>query len=116
MNGRVVWATTHAEADMANNANKPAGASAHTKGTGKMEAVRQALAHFGNDAKPLAIRPWIKLQFDIELSNDQISNYKSDIRKKAAKRQALKAKKPTPSKAVPKKPAAPRPSTQQAAA
>src|SRR5215470_18060960 len=89
------------------------GATAPKKGISKMEAVRQALGHFGNDAKPLEMRPWIKQQFGINMSTDHISTYKGDIRRKA--------KAPTPAASAAKKPAGPKvapkkPSVQHAAA
>src|SRR3954454_14199016 len=93
-----------------------AGETAPKKGISQTEAVRQALAHFGSEGKPLEMRPWIKQQFGIDMSNDRISNYKSDIRKKANKAKAPTAKKPAASKPGPKKPAAPSPQAQQAAA
>src|SRR2546429_2236661 len=87
-----------------------AGATTPTKGVSMMEAVRQALAHFGTDAKPLEMRPWIKQQFGIDLSTDRISNYKSDIRKKTAKAKAPASKSsaqtPKPASPTPRKPAA----------
>src|SRR4051794_3630309 len=104
-----------------------AGASAPSKGINKMEAVRRALAHFGDDALPLTMQPWIKQQFGIDMSTDHISTCKGDIKKKAGQAKAPApaakaaatsspvtpkpatpaAKKPAPSKAAPKKPTAP---------
>src|SRR5262245_1366616 len=115
---------------MADTANSQAG-TALKKGITKTEAVRRALVHFGSDAKPAEIRPWLLQQFGIDMSTDQISNYKSDIRKKAGKAKApapkapVQAKAATPkpaakksgvSKSTRKKPATPRPQAQQAAA
>ena len=120
---------------MAGKANGQAGAKAPKKGINKMEAVRQALAHFGSDAKPLAMQPWIKQQFGLDMSTDHISTYKGEIRKKAGKatpqaaipkaaaaplgetpkRPASAAKKPVAPKAAPRKPSASKPQAQRAA-
>jgi hypothetical protein len=54
------------------------------KGINKMEAVRRALARFGNDAKPAQMQPWIESEFGIKMSTDHISTYKGDILRKAA--------------------------------
>jgi hypothetical protein len=40
-----------------------------------LDAVRQALARLGNDAKPLAIRQFIKKTFRLDVSTDMISRY-----------------------------------------
>jgi hypothetical protein len=93
-----------------------------------MEAVRQALAHFGGDARPSAMRPWIKEQFGIDMSADHISTYKGDIRRKQAARAqstaspspavaAARAAKPAATRRpAAKKSAAPRPQPQKATA
>ena len=96
---------------MADKAKGQTGASTPKKGISKMEAVRQALGHFGNDAKPLEMRPLIKQQFGIDMSTDHISTYKGDIRKKAdkAKAPAPAAKAAAASSSVTPQPAAHRP-------
>ena len=93
-----------------------AGATAPTKGIGKMEAVRQALAHFGNDAKPLAMRPWIKQQFGIDMSANHISASRGDIQRKNKKAGKAKpaAKKLAAPKAAAKQPSAKPPAITQA--
>jgi hypothetical protein len=58
----------------------------------KQEAVRRALQHFGNDAKPAQMKPWIKQELSIEMSTDHISTAKGSI---------LKAQKGKPAKAAP---------------
>jgi hypothetical protein len=50
----------------------------------KMEGVRRALAHLGDDAMPLAIQKYLKKEHGIVMDNGAISNYKSAI-KTAAK-------------------------------
>ena len=71
--------------------------------TSKMEGVRRALRALGYDAKPLQIQTYLKKHFQIEMTPDKISNYKSDIRKKRkGKRKAAKngAVAPTPAPAA----------------
>jgi hypothetical protein len=51
----------------------------------KQEAVRRALAHFGRDAKPSQMKPWIKEQFGIDMGTDHISTAKGSILKAAGK-------------------------------
>jgi hypothetical protein len=51
----------------------------------KQEAVRRALAHFGKDAKPALMKPWIKDEFGIEMGADHISTAKGSILRAAAK-------------------------------
>jgi hypothetical protein len=57
----------------------------------KQEAVRRALAHFGNDAKPAEMKAWIKDELGIEMGADHISTAKGSILKAAGKRKAKKA-------------------------
>jgi hypothetical protein len=57
----------------------------------KQEAVRRALAHFGNEARPAQMKPWIKDELGIEMGADHISTAKGSILKAAAKRKAKKA-------------------------
>jgi hypothetical protein len=52
-----------------------------SKGVSKMEAVRAALRELGRKAKPLKIQEFIKEKFNIDMSPDHISNYKSTILK-----------------------------------
>src|SRR5207248_7579030 len=102
---------------MADKVNGQTGASTPKKGISKMEVVRQALSHFGSDAKPSAMRPWIKQQFGIDMSTDHISTYKGDIRRKqAGKAKAPAAKKHAVTKPAPRKPSGSSPHAQQAAA
>lgn len=49
----------------------------------KMEAVRQAMASLGYDASPLEIQKSIKEKFDVDMSANMISSYKSTLRNKA---------------------------------
>ncbi len=84
----------------------------------KQEAVRRALAHFGRDAKPGQMRPWIKEQFGIDMGADHISTAKGSILKAAgkgkSKAKASTAK--TASPAVPARKDAPAPATSGRAA
>ena len=57
---------------MADKVNGQTGASTPKKGISKMEAVRQALGHFGSDAKPSEMQPWIKSRFGIDNLNGAI--------------------------------------------
>jgi hypothetical protein len=62
-------------------------------GMTKVEAVRQALAELGPDAKPTQIQGHVKDKFGIEMSRDHVSVTKRQILKKAA------GKKKTPAQA-----------------
>ncbi len=68
----------------------------------KQEAVKRALKHFGKEAKPKQMQPWIKQEFGIEMTTDHISNAKSVIRTAARK-----APKAVPQTAAAKTDAAP---------
>ena len=57
----------------------------------KQEAVRRALQHFGNDAKPAQMRPWIRQELGIDMSPDHISTAKGDILRKAGVKKTAKA-------------------------
>ncbi len=46
----------------------------------KMEGVRRALAHLGNEAMPLEIQKYLKSEFGIDMDNSMISNYKSAVK------------------------------------
>ena len=50
--------------------------------TNKMEAVRRAMDSEGYDASPLAIQKYIKTNFDVDMSANMISSYKSTLRAK----------------------------------
>jgi hypothetical protein len=55
----------------------------------KQEAVRQALAALGRDAKPLQLQAWIREHLGIEMTADHVSTAKGIIlkkRKKAARK------------------------------
>src|SRR5437868_1581597 len=112
----VVWVTTSGEADMAKKANGQAGAPASLKGMSKLEAVRRALGHFGSDAKPSAMQPWIKQQFGIDMSTNHISASKGEIQSKRKKAGKVKpaAKKSAAPKAAAKQPASKPPVTTRA--
>jgi hypothetical protein len=58
----------------------------------KQEAVRRALAHFGNDAKPAQMKPWIKDELGIEMSTNHVSTAKGSILKAARKGGSSKKK------------------------
>jgi hypothetical protein len=64
------------------------GAGKPQAGLTKMEAVRQALAQLGRDAKPRVIQPYVKERFGVEMTTDHISTYKKEIARKAAKGKA----------------------------
>jgi hypothetical protein len=54
-------------------------------GVNKMDAVQQALAALGSDAKPVAIRDWAKDNLKLDLDTDLISTYKGVLKARAAK-------------------------------
>src|SRR5262245_47749776 len=86
-----------------------AGAAAPTT-LSKKEAVRRALKELGKDATPSAMRPWIKQQFGIEMSNDHISTAKGEIlRGKGKKKSHAKATTPARQPAKPTASVASRP-------
>jgi hypothetical protein len=76
----------------------------------KQEAVRRALAHFGKDAKPAQMQPWIKAQFGIEMTDKHISTAKGEILRKAGAKRKRSPKKAA--KAAPKAIAQPAPPAQ----
>jgi hypothetical protein len=101
---------------MADKANGATPVSAPKKGMTKMEAVRRAIAHFGNTAKPSEMQPWIKQQFGIEMSPNHISASRGDIQRKNKLAVKVKAgRKPAVPKATAKKPAPKLPAITQAA-
>ena len=53
--------------------------------TNKMEAIRRALAKFGNKAMPTEIQGFIKINFDVEMTTPLISVYKHKLVKKKGK-------------------------------
>jgi hypothetical protein len=63
-------------------------------GISKMEAVRQAIAKLGKDAKPNDILGHIKSEFGITMSYDMASTYKSSVLKKGKKRGRKPGRKP----------------------
>jgi hypothetical protein len=82
----------------------------------KQEAVRRALAHFGNDAKPSQMQGWIKDELGIEMGADHISTAKGDIlRKKGVKGKRAAKKRPKAAKKAVAQPAAATPGTRPAA-
>jgi hypothetical protein len=85
------------EADMANTKSTPAAAPTAPSNGGsakppakltKMDAVKQAQAKLGKDAKPLAIQKYVKDELGIDISTAVVSAYKKEIAKKAKKGQA----------------------------
>ena len=67
----------------------PRGKPKQQSGPNKMEAMRQTLAELGNDAKPEAIKGHLKAKFGLDMPNSLISNYKSNLNRKAAGQSAL---------------------------
>ncbi len=64
----------------------------HTSGMTKFDAVKEALADLGPDAKPLAIQDYVKKHFNIDISTVVVSAYKKELKVKGQ----LPAKKPAP--------------------
>jgi hypothetical protein len=58
-------------------------------GISKLEGVRRALAKLGGDVKPQEIQPFLKGNFGIEMTTGLISNYKSALSRKAARKSVL---------------------------
>jgi hypothetical protein len=92
---------------MAKKANRQTGVAGLQKGMSKVEAVRRALAHFGSNAKPSEMQPWIKQQFGIEISPNHISASRGDIQRKS--KQVDKAKPATTEPTVSPSPVAAKP-------
>jgi hypothetical protein len=67
----------------------PRGKPKQQNGPNKMEAMRQTLAELGNDAKPEEIKGHLKEKFGLDMPNSLISNYKSNLTRKAAGQSAL---------------------------
>ena len=61
---------------------KPSAEQGADPRTNKMEAVRRAMDSEGYDASPLAIQKFIKQNFDVDMSANMISSYKSTLRAK----------------------------------
>jgi hypothetical protein len=57
----------------------------------KMEAVRQAIARLGWEAKPRQIHKHIRRRFGVEMTADHISTYKGDLARKAGRGKARPA-------------------------
>ena len=64
----------------------------------KMEAVRRAMDALGYDASPSAIQKHIKENFDVDMSTNMISSYKSTLRSKAGLAGRRKKKRGRPKK------------------
>jgi hypothetical protein len=106
------------------NAPVPSAGTQPSAGMTKMDGVRRALAQLGSDAKPLAIRNFVKQRFNIDISLDVVSSYKKDLARRALKAKAQaqpQAKAPAPAKAPPQaqpqakpKPAPKKPAPQKA--
>jgi hypothetical protein len=82
---------------------KPAAGNGQTRpGMSKLEAVSQALATLGRDAKPLAIQAFVKQQLGIDVSTDVVSVYKKELARRAARGKAVgkAAVVPTPPPAI----------------
>lgn len=54
--------------------------------TNKAEAVRRALAKLGNKSKPAQIQEFIKTNFDVEMTTQAISVYKSVLKRRSGKK------------------------------
>jgi hypothetical protein len=74
-------------------------------GMTKNEAVRQALAELGPDAKPMQMRPFIKEHFGIDMTTDHISTAKGEIlrKQKGKKKSRPKPRAEQPPPGQPKK-------------
>jgi len=72
-------------------AQKKNGGQQGQGGMTKLDAVRQALAALGGDAKPLAIQAYLRDRLGMEVKTSLISVYKKDLAKKAGKKPAAQA-------------------------
>jgi hypothetical protein len=71
-------------------AQKLAAGNGQTRpGMSKLEAVAQALATLGRDAKPLAIQAFVKQRLGIDISTDVVSVYKKELARRAARAKAV---------------------------
>jgi hypothetical protein len=66
--------------------------SAKTESISKAEAVRQALARLGYDAKPAAILKYIRKKFHLAMNSNTVSTYKATETKKASGSSAILGK------------------------
>src|SRR6516162_9117509 len=64
----------------------------------KMEAVRRAMDELSFDASPSDIQKYIKSNFDVDMSANMISSYKSTLRSKAGLTGRRKKKRGRPKK------------------
>jgi hypothetical protein len=99
---------------MAEKANTASSAKGKAAGLTKAEAIRQAIAHLGKDAKPLELQAHIKAKFGIDITTDHISAAKTEAIRKvfgAAKPATVKAaaRTTTPPRTATRKPAAKKP-------
>jgi hypothetical protein len=72
-------------------AQKQNGGQQGQGGMTKLDAVRQALAALGGDAKPLAIQAYLKDRLGMEVKTNLISVYKKDLARRAKRPAAQEA-------------------------
>lgn len=75
---------------------------AGANGPTKMDMVREALAKFGKDAKPIQIQEYVKKEYKVSMTADHVSNYKGKLlrgggggkkrRAKSSRRKTARAK------------------------
>jgi hypothetical protein len=70
------------------------------KGLSKMDGVRRALAELGREATPQQIKDYLKSKFNIEMTKEYISKYKSSILQQQKAKRAKAKKAPAPESAV----------------
>src|SRR4051794_29744753 len=63
----------------------PKGVPANSEGISKMDAMRQAVAELGLDAKNPDIEGFLKKKFKIDMDTKMISSYKSKLKEEAPK-------------------------------
>jgi hypothetical protein len=66
----------------------------------KKEAVRRALQHLGNEAKPMQIREHIQKRYHIEMGLDHISTTKSEILRESGQAKSAAQQPATPKVAI----------------
>jgi hypothetical protein len=72
----------------------------------KMDAVRRGLDELGPEAKPTALREFVKNRFGLDMTLGHVKNYKGKIVRKARTEGKTVGKKPAKRKPVPQKSAA----------
>lgn len=90
---------------MADRSHGPSGQKKQLEN--KMEGVRLAMSRLGKNAMPVDIQKYLRTEYGLEMSTAHISNYKTDITRKAAKRSSGNSKPAAPQQSAVKKVSSP---------